>query len=58
MHSVIKDERGIERASIFYKAAFYDRKASLSLVRVGGKFATSWIYGDDVPEVNPPLHPG
>lgn len=53
MHSVIKDERGIERASIFYKAAFYDRKASLSLTHVGGAFVTSWMYGDETPEFNP-----
>jgi hypothetical protein len=53
MHSVIKDERGIERASIFYKAAYYDRKASLSLTHVGGAFVTKWMYGDETPEFNP-----
>jgi hypothetical protein len=32
MWSKILDERGIERVSIFYKAAFYDRSAHASLV--------------------------
>lgn len=31
MWSKIIDERGRERASVFYKAAFYDRKAHMSL---------------------------
>lgn len=53
MHSEIVDERGIVRASIFYKAAFYDRKASLSLAHVGGSFVTNWMYGDETPEFNP-----
>jgi hypothetical protein len=30
MHSKLVDDRGRERASIFYKAAFYDRSASLT----------------------------
>lgn len=33
MHSSLVDDKGRERAGIFYKAAFYDRKASLSLTR-------------------------
>lgn len=53
MHSVIKDERGIARVGIFYKAAYYDRRADMSLQNVGYHFATSWIYGDETPEVNP-----
>lgn len=32
MHTDIVDEKGRKRASVFYKAAFYDRRASLSLV--------------------------
>jgi hypothetical protein len=32
MHTDIVDEKGRRRASVFYKAAFYDRRASLSLV--------------------------
>ncbi len=31
MWSYIDDERGRERVAIFYKAAFYDRRASMSL---------------------------
>lgn len=54
MHSVIKDERGIARVGIFYKAAFYDRRADMSIQNVGGRVATSWIYGD---ETNPTLNP-
>ncbi|MES3011957.1 MAG: hypothetical protein V4738_14305 [Pseudomonadota bacterium] len=30
MHSKLLDASGVERASIFYKAAFYDRKASIT----------------------------
>ena len=33
VHSVLVDDKGRNRASIFYKAAFYDRKASISLRR-------------------------
>ncbi len=32
MHSNLVDETGRKRAEIFYKAAFYDRRASISLV--------------------------
>ena len=53
MHSVIVDERGIDRVGIFYKAAFYDRKASLTLLSVPFRFITEWIYGDETPEINP-----
>jgi hypothetical protein len=34
MHSSIRDERGFKRVSIFYKAAFYDRRAHCHVVRV------------------------
>lgn len=33
MHSHLLDEKGRKRASIFYKAAFYDRSANLSISR-------------------------
>lgn len=42
MWSKLLDDKGRERASIFYKAAFYDRKAHVSLARrfnVDGYFA-------------------
>jgi hypothetical protein len=47
MWTRIKDERGIERVSIFYKAAFYDRDAFMSLTNVGYKIANDYIYGDE-----------
>lgn len=31
MWSALLDDKGVERASIFYKAAFYDRKAFINL---------------------------
>jgi hypothetical protein len=36
MWSLVVDERGRERASVFYKAAFYDRSAHMSLNTVLG----------------------
>jgi len=33
MHTDLLDEKGRKRANIFYKAAFYDRRASLTLTR-------------------------
>ncbi|AHH20774.1 hypothetical protein NONO_c59980 [Nocardia nova SH22a] len=47
MGSIIVDDRGIERVSIFYKAAFYDRKASFHIVAVGPKLAQNVTWGDD-----------
>lgn len=52
MWSNIVDERGIERVSIFYKAAFYDRRASASLVNVGRSVAQKAIYGDGEPSIS------
>lgn len=47
MHSTIVDDRGVERVSVFYKAAFYDRRASLSVITdPGGNLGSSAIYGD------------
>jgi hypothetical protein len=43
---VVVDERGITRVSVFYKAAFYDRGASMHLVPVGRWVAEEAIYGD------------
>lgn len=45
MHSELLDERGRVRAHIFYKAAFYDRRADINAV---GRFRTRWDY--DVPD--------
>lgn len=55
MHSEILDERGISRVGIFYKAAFYDRRADMHIINVGGKAAQQWIYGADA---DLSLHPG
>lgn len=44
MHSKLLDPSGVERASIFYKAAFYDRKAAITFA------CRYWIdmnWGDD-----------
>ena len=55
MWSYILDERDVRRVSIFYKAAFYDREAFMSVINVGGDVATHWLYGDDEPKLNPAL---
>lgn len=47
MHSYIVDTRGLRRVSVFYKAAFYDRKAFMGIARVGADQASDWIYGDE-----------
>ena len=52
MWSYVVDERGIERVGVFYKAAFYDRKASMNIVNVGYQAATEWIYGDGEPSLH------
>lgn len=46
MHSDILDERGVKRVSVFYKAAFYDRRADAHLVNVGYSLTTGVVYGD------------
>jgi hypothetical protein len=52
MWSYIVDERGIERVGLFYKAAFYDRSAHMSLTDVGSSFAVSFVYGQG-PDATP-----
>lgn len=54
MWSDINDERGIARVKVFYKAAFYDRSAHMSVSNPGFAAVTQWIYGDDA---SPALHP-
>ncbi|MFE3052303.1 hypothetical protein [Nocardia sp. NPDC059239] len=46
MHSKIVDEREVERVSVFYKAAFYDRRADFHIVNVGYQLASDAIWGD------------
>ena len=46
MWSHIVDERGVERVAIFYKAAYYDRKAHMSIDNVGYGIAQKHVYGD------------
>ncbi len=41
MHSKILDEQGRDRVSIFYKAAFYDRRANSRLVN---RFKVEWLF--------------
>lgn len=45
----IRDERGLGRAAVFYKAAFYDRKASMSLSDVPGGIVSAIRYYEDTP---------
>lgn len=53
MHSTIVDERGVKRVRIFYKAAFYDRRASMSIVvNPGSDLASDLVY-EDVPVALP-----
>ncbi|WP_280371107.1 hypothetical protein [Nocardia wallacei] len=47
MWSQIVDERGVARVKVFYKAAFYDRRANFHVVNVGGNLATQAIWGDE-----------
>lgn len=46
MHSDVLDERGVRRVGVFFKAAFYDRRADAHLVSVGRDLSTEMIYGD------------
>lgn len=43
MHSDILDEKGRKRVSVFYKAAFYDRRANCDLVR---RFSIVPLYNE------------
>lgn len=47
MHSIVLDERGVERVAVFYKAAFYDRRADAHIANPGYSAATNAIYGDE-----------
>lgn len=47
MWSHIVDDRGVRRVAVFYKAAFYDRDAFVSIVNVGSDLVSGIIYGDD-----------
>jgi hypothetical protein len=47
MWSYVTDERGLRRVAIFYKAAFYDRRAFMGLEPVGSSLANDFIYGDE-----------
>jgi hypothetical protein len=51
MGSEVIDERGVPRISIFYKAAFYDRRADFHIVNVGFTVGTHMAYGEDTPEL-------
>ena len=46
MHSQILDKRGVPRISVFYKAAFYDRRANVSVPDVGYSLSSAAIYGE------------
>jgi hypothetical protein len=53
MGSYIIDPLGRRRVSVFYKAAFYDRRASMYLVSPAG-YLNSFLWGDDA-EARPVL---
>lgn len=53
MWSHIVDERGINRVSIFYKAAFYDRRAFARVEDVGARFAADFIHYQSNPDYIP-----
>jgi hypothetical protein len=46
MHSYIHDERDLPMVNVFYKAAFYDRRADWSPVNPGYTTAGAFLYGD------------
>lgn len=48
MHSDILDTLGRRRVSVFYKAAFYDRRADMSLISVGG-YVMHLLWHDEAP---------
>jgi len=45
MHTTIVDEWGRERVGVFYKAAFYDRRADMHLNTVHGYVSSLLYYG-------------
>lgn len=53
MWSNVMDERGVERVMVFYKAAFYDRRADMYIARAGYRASTEALYGDDAPALPP-----
>lgn len=48
MYSVIKDERGVERVQVGYKAAFYDRWARITVKNVAWDVVSKLTYGDEM----------
>lgn len=46
MWSYVEDERGLRRVSIFYKAAYYDRRADAHVVDVGRELASVDLYAE------------
>lgn len=53
MWSYVLDERGVRRLAVFYKAAFYDRRAFARFERPGFSLATEALYGDEPPALPP-----
>lgn len=45
-YSYLLDGRGVRRAAIFYKAAHYDRRATIRVVNPGSELANAAIYAD------------
>jgi hypothetical protein len=51
MHSDILDQLGRKRVGVFYKAAFYDRRADMSLISVGG-YVMHLLWADETPALD------
>lgn len=47
MHSNVVDDKGRERIGVFYKAAFYDRRADMHIV---SRYQDKYMELDDLPE--------
>lgn len=53
LYTVIKDERGIDRVRVGYKAAFYDRWARISVMKPGVERAMVLRFADEMPTQKP-----
>lgn len=51
MGSEVIDDRGVPRIGIFYKAAFYDRRADFHIIDVGGRVSSHMAYAEGTPKL-------
>lgn len=52
MHSYVVDDKGRRRVNIFYKAAFYDRRADMGILHPANRLSDIY-YADDEPAALP-----